>query len=401
MKDVKFEVVKKISQVKFRYQDLKKISKVDTISPPSVFIGSGLKYPAVNVGILSPLEKREDVWLYDDMKYWAKNNYQIKDVLNLREGLLNSRFVSNAKDFGGSKKFVDIAKEIAIASKPVDVEIELKNSINMGRRRDQVLTPHGFNANLRKANITSNVRVNQKLDKVMGDEIKSSEGIEMLYKNNFDEYSLSKILSVGVLGLEKNKKLVPTRWSITATDDIIGKQLLDKIRDYKWIEDFELFFGDFLGNQYMIMLFPDFFSYELFELYVPGSSWNSSSEVKGATDYEGFLGRKGYAFNTSGGYYATRLPILKYLEERKRQASILVVRLETATYWASLGVWVVRESVKKALSSGGMRFFSKNELVESVKKIGKIKYDFDYSYVFSKSKILNDVEKQRRLMEWL
>ena len=61
----------------------------------------------------------------------------------------------------------------------------------------------------------------------------------MDFKNKFDEYTLSKILSVGVLGLKKDKKLVPTRWSITATDDILAKNLLRKIRDFKWIENYE------------------------------------------------------------------------------------------------------------------------------------------------------------------
>ena len=183
----------------------------------------------------------------------------------------------------------------------------------------------------------------------MNDEIKASEGIEYLYKNDFSEYVLSKILSVGVLGLKKNKRLVPTRWSITATDDIIGKTLLKEIKGYKWLENFELFFGEFLGNQYLILLFPNIWSYELFELYTPGSSWNPSNEIKASTDIEWFSGRKDYAFSTAGGYYATRLPILEYLNKIKRQASALVIRIETPSYWAALGVWVVRESVKKAL----------------------------------------------------
>ena len=81
------------------------------------------------------------------------------------------------------------------------------------------------------------------------------EGIEFLYKNEFNEYSLSKILSVGALGLKKDKRLVPTRWSITATDDTLGKFLLKNVREYKWIENYELFMGEFLGNQYLILLY--------------------------------------------------------------------------------------------------------------------------------------------------
>ncbi len=399
MQDVKFEVIKKISEVGFRSRNLKNISKLDSNSPPTIFVGSKLKYPLVNVGILSPFERDENAWVYDDARYWANNNFQINEVLKLRDNLLNSRFRSSVHDSRTNKKFVEIAQEIAIASKPVDLEIELKNKLNLDRKKDRVLTPHGPSAALKRAKITGNVKVNQKLDKVMNDEVKSSEGLEFLYKNNFTEYTLSKILSVGVLGLKKNKRLVPTRWSITATDDTLGKLLLKKIKDFPIIEDYELFFGEFLGNQYLIMLFPDVWSYELFELYLPRSSWNPSSEIKASTDFENFYGRKEYASATAGGYYASRLPIIEYLNSIKRQAGVLAIRIETPSYWAALGVWVVRESVRKSLMNK-MKFSDNNELIECTKKIGKIKYNFDISQIIKRSRLLEQMKTQRKLREW-
>ncbi|MBT4257651.1 hypothetical protein HOD88_00510 [archaeon] len=399
-KDIKFELVKKISNPRFRNKEILNSSKLDSTSPPSVFIGSGLSYPNVNVGILSPLERDSDAWIYDSAKTWSKENFSINDVVKLREGLLNSRFTSQLKNFKGNSKFVEVAKEIAIAAKPVDLEIELKNKMAFGRKVDRVLTPHGLKAPLKKATITMNVKVNQKLDKMMNDEIKSNYGINYLYKNNFDEYSLAKILSVGVLGMKKDKKLVPTRWSITATDDTIGKNLLEKIRTYKWIENYELFFGDFMGNEYLIMLFPNVFSYELFELYLPGSSWNPGKEIKASTDYETFSGRKNYAKNCAGGYYASRLPILEYLNSIKRQASVLVIRLETASYWASLGVWVVRESVRKALNNRKLNFLEEGELIEGCKKVSMIKYGYDVNKILKKSKLLLGLREQSKLSEW-
>ncbi|MCW8966307.1 MAG: hypothetical protein OQK82_06445 [Candidatus Pacearchaeota archaeon] len=398
-KDFKFGVVRKDVKTNFKYNDLKNLSKIDSVSPPSVFVGSKLKYPFMNVGILSPLQREEDVSIYDDAKLWAEKDFGIDDVIRLRDNLLNSRFMSKATDSRFSKRFVGIAQEIAVASRPVDVEIELKRKLYFDKRRDKVLVHQGMSAPLKGAKITENVKINRKVDKVMNDEIKSKEGIEFLYKNNFDEYALSKILSVGVLGLQKDKRFVPTRWSITATDDIISKKILQRVREYRWIEDYEFFFGEFLGNQYMIMLFPNVWSFELFELYYPGSSWNPSKDFKVSTDNEWFENRKTYARNTAGGYYATRLPIIEYLDFIKRQASVLVIRLETTSYWASLGVWVVRESVRKALKNK-MRFVSKEELMTSVKKISKIKYDFQCEYILKKSKLFEKISVQRNLNKW-
>ncbi|MFA4953351.1 MAG: hypothetical protein WC584_03950 [Candidatus Pacearchaeota archaeon] len=400
MGDIKFETIKKIAEVNFKYKNLGDIQQLNSNSPPSVFIGSKLKYPLVNVGILSPLEKDENAWVYDAEKYWAENNFQIGDVVKLRNSLLNSRFQSRVSDARLNNKFLEIAKEIAIASKPVDIEIELKNRLMLGREKDKVLTGVGMAAPLKQARITSNVKVDRRIDKVINDEIKASEGIEFLYKNNFSEYVLSKILSVGVLGLKKNKKLVPTRWSITATDDSIGKNILKSVRDYPWINDYELFFGEFLGNQYILLFFPGVWSFELFELYLPNSSWNPSSEVKASTDFESYSGRKTYAFNTAGGYYATRLPILEYLNKIKRQASVLTIRIETPSYWAALGVWVCREACRKTLSTRIFKFDSKEEIVKSAEIVSKKKFNFDNSSVLSQSKILSQIRSQKNLKEW-
>ena len=155
-----------------------------------------------------------------------------------------------------------------------------------------------------------------------------------------------------------------------------------------------------MGNYYLILLFPGVWSYELFELYLPGSSWNSSNEIKASTDYETFSGRKSYATSTAGGYYAARLPIVRYLDFIKRQASVLAIRLETPSYWAALGVWVVRESVKKTMSTNAMKFNSKEEILESAKQISKVKFNFDSSPILAKSKLLSQIKTQKNLKDW-
>lgn len=403
-KDIKFETIKKITETRFKYKDLGKISEINASSPPSIFIGSKLKYPLMNIGILSPLEKDEDAWIYDDAKYWAEHEFTIKDVVNLRESILNSKFKGKATDVRSNSKenkFVKIAQEIALASRPVDIEIELKKIVSPSFKKDKVNLPQGMQAPLKKAHITSNIKIERKLDKTINDDIKATEAIDYLYQNKFTEYTLSKILSVGVLGLKKDKKLVPTRWSITATDDMIGKKLINQIKEHRWIENHELFFGEFLGNCYLIMLFPNVWSYELFELYLPGSSWNPGKEIKASTDYEPYTGRKNYASNTAGGYYASRLPILEYLKKIKRQASAFAIRIELPTYWAALGVWVVRESIRKALKNRKLEFSELKEITESAKKISMIKFGFDPEKILKKSKLLEQIKTQTTLGKWV
>jgi hypothetical protein len=177
--------------------------------------------------------------------------------------------------------------------------------------------------------------------------------------------------------------------------------MIGNIKKCKWIENYELFYGSFLGNHYIIMMFPGVWSYELFELYLPGSSWNPSNRIRASTDFEPFSGRKEYAYATAGGYYASRLPILQYLDKIKRQAGVLAIRLETPSYWAALGVWVVRESVKKALANKKLDFRKLDELIESSRKIGMIKFGFDSNDFLRRSRLLEQIRTQRSLGDWV
>lgn len=409
---IKFGKVDKIARTDFKTRNIKRFSKFETISPPSIFIGSKLRYPLVNVGIMSPLGEFSDASVYDDCKRWAQDDFSVTDVIRLRTGLLNSRFRSEVTDVRRNNKFLDVARDIALAAKPVDVEIELANRISSRMGRDQVLTPHGLNAGLKAVRVTSNVKIEKVVDRVTNDEIKSVEGMSVLYKNGIDEYSVSKILSVGVMGLSKDKKMVPTRWSITATDDTLSKEILTRVRSYPEIVDYELHFGEFMGNQYLILLFPDVFHFELFEFYYPGSSWNPGTDFKASHDYEGFRGRTSYAENCVGGYYATRFPVVEYLDKIKRQAGVLAIRLETPGYWAALGVWVVRESVRRTMNFPNvqdtkcgvrrtLKFGDYEEFLEGVRQVGRIKFDFDAKIVYCKSWYLKEKKGQRKLREYV
>jgi DNA repair protein NreA len=369
-------------------------------SPPSVFIGSGLKYPKVNVGILAPPEIREDSWIYDAQNYWVKQKYGIQDILEFRSSLINSRFSSSVKNL--SDKMTNIAQEVAMAAKPVDLEFSLKKKITFSMDISKYNLPMGPHAPLEKVNITSNPKVEPKVEKAISDtDFKAIDAVNYLYESNFDEQTISKLFSVGLLGIKNNRRLVSTRWSITAVDDTLGKSMLDEIKTCNNIDSYQLFYGMSLGNYYFIMLFPKNFSYELFEMYLPGSAWNPNSEIAASTDHEDFFGRTAYASNTVGGYYAARLGIIEYLHKIKKQASVLAIRLETPEYWASLGVWVVRSAARNTMNSNPIIFEDKEKMLEFVRLSVKKRFHYDLSSIYAKSVMINQILKQKNISDFI
>ncbi len=366
-------------------------------SSPSPFIGH-YGYPFLNVGILSPPYIAEDAWRYDAPKFWSSNDYKIPELVDLRSSLVNSRFNINIKQHN---KFLDIAQEVGMASKPVDLEINLKKKPRFFVNLNSITPPMGPNASLEKIRVTENPKISQKVDKVVSDiDLKANDAILYLYKNDFDENSLSRLLSVGTLGLKKNRKLVPTRFSITAIDDMLGKNIISHIKDKPKV-NYQAYFGGYLGNYYLFLFFSDVWSYELFEMYLPKASWNPSYETQYSTDYEPYGGRKDYAENCAGGYYSTRLAVTEKLEKLKQQGSVLALRFITGEYSVPLGVWVVRQASRKALESNPINFDSKEAMLNYARSLIKEKFNFDISYLIKNSILIKNVKTQYKLTQFL
>jgi len=362
----------------------------DAVAP---FVGR-FGYPNVNVGILAPPEQKEDAWLYDVPRYWAKNNFEIPKIVDFRSSLLNSRLNINIKK---SSKYIEMSQDIAMSSQPVDIEIQLYEKPKFRLNLDSYMAPTGPNARLKKASITENPNIHTKVYKVFGDnELKANDAISYLYENKFDETFLHKILSVGTLGLKKDRKLVPTRWSITATDDIIGKKIIETIKDFSEISSCTAFFGGYLGNYYLILLFQEVWSYELFETYTP-SNCGFNFNLKCSTDYESYEGRKNYANSTAGGYYAARLPILEKLKGIGKQASVIALRFITDEYSMPLGVFVVREAARKAMSSPPIEFGSKELMIKYAEALVKRKFNWDVTKLLKNSILLKNIRSQTKL----
>ena len=125
---------------------------------------------------------------------------------------------------------------------------------------------------------------------------------------------------------------------------------------FSLISDILLFSGTHFGNRFEVLILPRTYSFELIK---SGSQIQFGLEnqfglvktVKGPAE------KKGYSL-LAGGYYATRLAALEYLTEIRKQASVFVLREITSHYWAPLGVWVVREGVRKTLKNSPQKFDS-------------------------------------------
>ncbi len=364
-------------------------------SPPEIFVGHH-GYPNLFSGILAPMEmgKTENMSMPE---LWFQKQASIEDILNFRSRMIYSRFTVNIKE--KKNKLLEVMQEISLSNKAVDAHFELKKKPIMKVDLTSHTAMIGNPAPLKSIKLESNVKVDKKVDYLTNDtDVTATKAIEELYDFGVPVSNIMKILSAGMLGLRFQRKLVPTRWGITAVDDSLSKKMLEDIRFYREISEVLLFHGNYLGNYYEVFLIPGCWNFEVIEISNQGYFGEGMKSKEPATwqDYEFFSGRKNYASSVTGGYYAARLPITEYLEKIKKQATVLVFREIRPEYWCPCGVGILRELMRGILKKKPERFNS----FEDAAKIAKSRFKLPIEHWTKKSVLLKNIKEQKRLFQF-
>jgi hypothetical protein len=249
--------------------------------------------------------------------------------MNVREAVEPSRILSTTQ-------------EVIMASRPTDVEAVLGKRPVLSEVFNSRSPPNGPSAPLVSVRLAENPSVSLRVEKVVEDtDFRAAEAVPELFFGGVRQSQITKLLSIGLLGVKKYRKLVPTEWSITAVDDILGKNLIDKVLDFEEVSGFSIFSHGALGNKVCVLLLPSPWMFEGLEGWL-------TPDPQVYADHELASGRRTYPTNLAGAYHAARLPVLEHLASQRRQAGALVF-MEVHPEWIPLGVWRFREIARKAL----------------------------------------------------
>lgn len=393
------------------------IDKFSGSSPPEIFVGR-YNYPNVNIGILSPTEFGQ-TQILSSHEIWHKNKIQIPSILNFRNQLIYGRTKGNVKkplipspsstiptSQKPQQKFLKIMQEIAQTEKSISTSFILKSPITKKTEQDSRVPLIGNAAKTESVSLLENPLIKKKVDYLVSDvESKSAPAILELDKSGISSSNIMKILSAGLLGLKKNRTLVPTRWSITAVDDTISKHKLKKIKQYQQISDYRVFSANYLGNYYHFLLLPSEFQFEVIEIAMRNFGISGTSMQVSETgkldfpvwqDYESFFPRRSYAKSVTGAYYANRLALTEYLEKIKRQAACLVFREIRPEYYSPMGVGILRQTSREAFSNSPNIFSSLQEALNHISQQLRIPIK-NYT---EKSIILKSIKQQTKLFQF-
>jgi len=370
---------------KYRLEEsiVPKLKKEYFAPATSVFVGHN-NYPNVFAG---PMQALEAVGPKSARGYFGQT---YENIIRHRSSLLRSKFMHNVKY---KSRFVREQQELAMAVRPIDTETYFKKKPFFDIKFSNIIQPQGPTGEILRQRVAENIRIKPIIEKVVNDDLRSVEQAGILYSKGEDVYKITTILSSGALGKALAKKMVPTRWSITAVDDLVGKQLIEHVKMLPQLNEYWVFESEYLANHFVILLMPGSWEFENFEAWAPGSTWGQDLMQPYFTgEHEAFTGRKGYAKTQAGGYYAARLGVLEGLNKLHRQAGAVSFREVSEGYVIPLGVWVVRETARSAFKGVAAKFDTRAEALAYVKS--RLRLPFE-NYI-KNSKIL----RQRKLGDW-
>jgi hypothetical protein len=356
-------------------------------SPPSLFVGHH-GYPKIRVGPLVP-PLHGNTAILDSPESWSGKS--IDQIVNYRMNLIRGIVTCDANNVSGS--YINSLQEIAMSAVPVESTatfvkrpLALQDIFSKSEDTPSMLTAQISNFK------TYATKIEPDIEKVYYDtDMPSNEAMMDLYNRGVSISQIAKVLSVGMLGRKNARRLVPTRWSISATDQTISANLIRVIKDYQTWDQYNVFTYSHLGNRYSIILIPDpIWSFEMVEAW-----FDTKGTIVFGSDFEDGRGLTHYP-TIAGAYFAARLAVTEYLERTKRLASVLILREIHPEYVLPVGVWQIREGIRMAMRNKPVILHS----IDSSTNFGIKGGSVSLTEWVGNSRILKERRQQKRISDF-
>ena len=378
--DIRRSILSKWNESLSKYGNLFSSDSISGTSPPSVFVGS-YNYPKVFVGPMVP-PVHGNTELLDNPEKWKGKT--LEEIINFRLKLVRGIQQTPIEQTEG--RYIENLQEVTMSSKPTDLDLIFNKKISSNISVDGESAPFGPIGEIKSAKFSGSTST-KPIEKIFYDkDMKAQDAVLKLYNSGIEISKIQKCFSIGMMG--QKRKLVPTKWSITATDDIISKSIVNEILENNLIDTSKVFSYEHLGNIFSVILFPHRWIFEMIE------AWYSNGILGFGSDNEDARGIN-HPPQIAGAYFAAKLAVSEYLLKNKIQAGVLIFREIRPEYAIPVGVWQVREGIREAMKQKPEIITKFNDAIE----IAATKTSVSKNEWIKNGKI-TDIIRQKTLLDY-
>jgi len=378
--DIRRSILSKWNESLSKYGNLFSSDSISGTSPPSVFVGS-YNYPKVFVGPMVP-PVHGNTELLDNPEKWKGKT--LEEIINFRLKLVRGIQQTPIEQTEG--RYIENLQEVTMSSKPTDLDLIFNKKISSNVSADGESAPFGPIGEIKSVKFSGSTST-KPIEKIFYDkDMKAQDAVLKLYNSGIEISKIQKCFSIGMMG--QKRKLVPTKWSITATDDIISKSIVNEILENNLIDTSKVFSYEHLGNIFSVILFPHRWIFEMIE------AWYSNGILGFGSDNEDARGIN-HPPQIAGAYFAAKLAVSEYLLKNKIQAGVLIFREIRPEYAIPVGVWQVREGIREAMKQKPEIITKFNDAIE----IAATKTSVSKNEWIKNGKI-TDIIRQKTLLDY-
>lgn len=313
-----------------------------------------------------------------------------------------------------NSKLNETLQDVYASKKAIESTHKFEDEIKVGKvLSSKVAGLLGNSTKLQSISVDDNISISKLIEKHRVGETKSKDAILELYYKGFNDNQIRSMLSLGSFGIDVNKVLVPTKWSISACDSVIEQDLYKKVIEYPISNDYEIFEHQDKENHFIIIFLPETFCSEVVETWrIKDEQGTRTTQTEfdkvSRTWHEG----RGWALERdfvrnnnklqtkepqcAGGYYATKLVMFEHLYAKKRQSACISIRV-IGEYEIPLGVIFVRECVREAIKKNPVLSTQNEfEFYEFMKK----NYNLHNQFLHN-SPVLKEIKQFKTLNKWV
>lgn len=333
-------------------------------SPPSGVVGEHA-YPNVPTMVNVPPDVvSERAREFENPPEWWMRGLSLDDIVKIRSSMVSIVDRYNVRDV---EKLIE--REIAltqVASRPVDLEVNVEKIIDRSILLDLKLLPLSIRVR-GEVKVSSNPRIDRVVEKVIYDQdLKARDAVLYLYEHGVDVYTIQRAFSFGLLGTRRFRKLVPTRWAITAVDRILTEHLRARVRKLPVLNRYYVYQFSYLNNKFTVVLLPENLRVYWIEFWYSRSGFCDRPVL--SVEIEEDL--KGNVETMDGGFEAARMGLLEAMFKHGFQARAIIVREILPEYYIGVGNWHIREDMRHILDTRPVVCTDDpREVIETVRKI--------------------------------
>ncbi len=324
-------------------------TELNSASPPSGVVGEH-GYPKVRIYVGVGTHSGIDVKFLEDPPQWWDRKLRLEDIIKLRSEMVNivneGRY--HVRDF--ERLYSREISLIQVSERPVECEVRIEKILDRNVMFDLKLLPLSMRV-MGDLKVVSNPCINNRMEKIIHDyDMKARDAIVELYRSGVEIYSIQRAMSFGLLGSRRFRRIVPTRWAITAVDRIITDYLRKEVRKNREISNFEIYSIEYMNNRFTVILLPGELRIRWIEFWYPRAGMRHRDD-KPVLSLEIVEDLRGNVETMDGGFEAARMGILEALCRRGRKGRVIIIREILPDYYIGIGNWHIREDMRRIFNT--------------------------------------------------